>query len=453
MSKSRSSSSSSRTGSNNAVNPRHLTVDIKQATTVRQLQQLVQRHGSSMDHIHLAATVNTLGNWQQRGKLSSSKQQVQQLLAGIEQLPRLQQLLVQCRCWQLSQLVWGLGLLGHTHTGLFGACLNRFMQRQHDIDRSQHVSVVLYGAAKAGWQIEPGQVQQLLAALVRLLPGADPQAVANSLLAVATMGQTPTEQQLQQLLAALMRLLPDAHPRAVANSLWAAATMGGKVQMQQLQLLLQHLTSRLADVNPQDVANSLWAVAKLAQKLTEQQQQLQQLQNLQQLLASLASKLAAATPQAVANSLWACAQLRVYPAELFAALDSQQQWGRLLPAMTGQALANTALACAVLGHRDERLPAGLLQHALQLQTSSDAQLDIQAVCNLCWSVAVLDLQQQAGSVVQLVQAAASGQQQFIAEDLRQLHQAAASGVAAGWSAGGWQGPGRGPDTAAAAAVQ
>jgi hypothetical protein len=483
---------------------------IKQATTVAELQQLVREYGACFRHVSLAAAVNTLGNWQQRGKLSGNlqQQQVQQLLADIEQLPQLQQLLMKCRCRQLSQLVWGLGLLGHTQTGLFAACLDQFMQQQHDIDRAQQSANVLYGAAKAGWQMEGGQVQQLLAALVRLLPDAKPQEIANSLWAAATLGkapllqqtqqllaalvrllpdakpqevanslwaaakleQAPTEQQtqqllaallrllpdakpqdvanslwaaakvghapteqqtqqVQQLLAALMRLLPDATPQAVANSLWAAATLKAAATQQQLQQLLQHLNSRLANAKPQHVANSLWAVAKLAQQLNDQQQQqLQQSQHLQQLLAGLAGKLAAAESQAVSNSLWACAQLRVYPAELFAALDSQQHWDRLLPAMNGQELANTALASAVLDYRDEQWLAGLLQHALQLHTTSSSscsQLSSQELCNLCWSVAVLDLQQLASIVVQLVQAAGDNQQQwkeFKTEELSQLHQ-------------------------------
>jgi hypothetical protein len=94
--------------------------------------------------------------------------------------------------------------------------------------------------------------------------------------------------------------------------------------------------------------------------------------------------------------------------------------------MNEQDLANTALACAVLDHRDEQVLAGLLQHTLWQQTSSsDARLTTQGMCNLCWSVAVLELQQLAGSVVQLVQAAASSQQQwreFASEELMQLHQ-------------------------------
>ncbi|KAF6259140.1 hypothetical protein COO60DRAFT_1638610 [Scenedesmus sp. NREL 46B-D3] len=207
-----------------------------------------------MNPIHLAATVNTLGNWQQSGRLAGSAQQqhdVQQLLSDVNQLPQLKQVLAQCRCQELSQLVWGLGLLGHTGTGTFAACLDRFLQRHDDIERSQQVSNVLYGAAKAG-QLKVEQFQQLLAAL------------------------------------------------------------------------------------------------------------------------------------AVSNSLWACAQLRVYPAELFAALDSQQQWGRLLPAMTGQHLVITALACAVLDHRDEQLMNTLLQQAQQWQLSStrSKRLDEQALLSI-----------------------------------------------------------------------
>jgi hypothetical protein len=82
---------------------------------------------------------------------------------------------------------------------------------------------VLYGAAKAGWMMQASQVQQLLAAFERLLPGATPQNIANSWSAVATMGQAPTEQQTQQLLAALLDMLPTSTPQAVANSLWAFA--------------------------------------------------------------------------------------------------------------------------------------------------------------------------------------------------------------------------------------
>jgi hypothetical protein len=325
---------------------------------VRKLQQLVNQHGSSMDYIHLAAAVNRLGTWQRDGIISCQQKQVQQLLGDIEQL-LVPKVLEQCGCFALAQLVWGLGLLTHTSSGLFAACLKQFMMRLEDSAGSRKamdVSNVLVGVAKSGWQLKPQQLQQLLAAAVRLLLGNDHQ--------------------------------------AAANTMWAVATM--------------------------------WAY--LSKQLSLQQQQQQQvLQQLHPLVLFLANELALASCQDIANSLWACAELSLYPAELFAALDSKKQWDRLLPAMTGQALSNTALACAVLDHKDEQLLAGLLQQALQRQSSSSSssmQFSQQWVCNLCWSVAVLDLQRLAGSVVELVHQANRQQQctNFSPEPAMQLQQ-------------------------------
>jgi hypothetical protein len=329
-------------------------VCIRKSTTVGQLQQLVNQHGSSMDYIHLAAAVNMLGSWQREGNISSSRhqKQVQRLVADIDQL-LVPSVLDQCGCFALAQLVWGLGLLGHTGSGLFAACLNRFLLRL-DGRNAINVSSVLYGVAKSGWQLKP--------------------------------------QQLQQLLAAAVGLQLDLDSQAAANIMWAVATMWPYL-MKQLSL----------------------------------QQQQQVLQQLQPLVLFLAKEVASAKPQAVTNSLWACAQLNLHPVELFAALDSQQQWDRLLPTMKGQELSNTALACAVLDHRDEQLLARLLQRALHQQSSSSSssmRLSAQGVCNLCWSVAVLDLQQLAGSIVELVHQANRQQQraELEPEDARQLQQ-------------------------------
>jgi hypothetical protein len=323
---------------------------------VGQLQQLVNQHGSSMDYIHLSAAVNMLGSWQRDGNISSSRQQtqVQRLVADIQQL-LVPKVLSQCGCFALAQLVWGLGLLGHTGSGLFAACLNQFLLRLDDNRKAMAVSSVLYGVAKSGWQLKP--------------------------------------QQLQQLLAAAMRLQFDLYPQAAGNIMWAVATM--------------------------------WPCLRKQLSLHQQQQQV--LQQLQPLMLFLATEPASADSQEIANSLWACAQLRSYPAELFAALDSQQQWDRLLPAMNGQALSNTALACAVLDHRDEQLLARLLQQALHQQSvssSSSMQFTTQCVCNLCWSVAVLDLQRLASSVVELLHQANRKQQwaDFAPESTMQLQQ-------------------------------
>jgi hypothetical protein len=332
-----------------------LTAWITNSSKVGQLQQLVRQHGSSMDFIHLAAAVNRLGTWQRDDKISGSQQQtqVQQLVADIEQL-LVPKVLEQCGCFALAQLVWGLGLLCHTGSGMFAACLNQFMLRLDASEKAMDVSNVLYGVARSGWQLKPQQLQLLLTAAVGLLSKHDHQ--------------------------------------AAANSVWAVATM--------------------------------WPYFSTQLSLLQQQQVLKQLQPM---LLFLAKEVAVASTQQIANSLWACAQLKIHPAELFAALASQQQWYRLLPAMNGQEMSNTALACAVLDHRDEQLLARLLQQALRQQSSScssSMQFSQQCVCNLCWSVAVLDLKRLAGSVVELVSQANRQHQWagFVTESATQLQQ-------------------------------
>jgi uncharacterized protein YneF (UPF0154 family) len=100
-------------------------------------------------------------------------------------------------------------------------------------------------------------IASLLPVFMGQLQEADPQNVASTLWAVATMGQRVTEQQLQQLVAALVSKLEHANPQDVANTLWAVATMGQRVTEQQLQQLVAALVSKLEQANPQDVANTL----------------------------------------------------------------------------------------------------------------------------------------------------------------------------------------------------
>jgi hypothetical protein len=145
---------------------------------------------------------------------------------------------------------------------------------------------------------------------------------------------------------------------------------------------------------------------------------------LQQLLNAVVAKMQQANPQGVCNTLLACAKLGFFPQRLLAAPGL----ARLLAVGTPQALANAAWACGQLGHRDEQLMAALLAEVQQrltaAGTSSSRSFNSQNLCNLCWAVAVLDLQQHAQQVLQLGKACNSmwssieqeGQQQ-----LRQVH--------------------------------
>jgi hypothetical protein len=105
--------------------------------------------------------------------------------------------------------------------------------------------------------------QLLLAAFGSKLAEATPQAIANTVWAVATMGQQVPEHQLQQLVAALVSGLTEATPQATANTLWAVATMGQQVPAEPLQQLLAALVRKFDEAKPQEIANAVWACAKL----------------------------------------------------------------------------------------------------------------------------------------------------------------------------------------------
>lgn len=229
------------------IDPPLLTYLIKGTTTPQQLQQLVQQHGAVMNHIHIAAAMTQLGQWKTgSGSNGGHDQSAGQLLGQLERLLQ-PQILQQCGCRELSNMVWTLSILQYTHTALYSSCLGEFMCKLPGEKYPQHIANVLYGAAKCGQTLDQAQVQQLLAALVRptMLQQAKPQELSNTLWGVATMGQQVPEQQLQQLVAALVSKLPAAKPQELANTLWAVATMGQQVPEQQLQQLLTAFVIKL----------------------------------------------------------------------------------------------------------------------------------------------------------------------------------------------------------------
>jgi hypothetical protein len=223
--------------------------------------------------------------------------------------------------------------------------------------------------------------------------------------------------QLQQLLERFEQLLPQASPQNVSNTLWAVATMQQQVPPKQLQQLLQRFQQLLPQAKPQAVSNTLWAVATMQQQVPPGQ--------LQQLLQHFQNVLPQAKPQAVSNTLLACAKLQFMPLQLLSALEQQpQQLQKFLAAATPQHLANTAWACGQLGYSSKQLPGVLLQQAVTLLQSrgNAGGFTAQALCNLCWSAAVLDSQQCVPLVLQLAAAASQVWGSVVDEEWQQLYQ-------------------------------
>uniref|UniRef100_A0A383VC34 RAP domain-containing protein n=2 Tax=Tetradesmus obliquus TaxID=3088 RepID=A0A383VC34_TETOB len=302
----------------------------------------------------------------------------------------------------------------------YAACMQRYM-RFYKSDSARHLSNVVYGLCTAPAAItrqhQAALQQQLMPAFVAKLPAVNAQDISNVLYGMAVSGQLFPDEVVQRLMAAFVDQLQHAKPQNVSNTLWAVATMGQTMPDWQLQQLLGVFVSILQQAKPQEVSNTLLAVAKMGQTAPAGQ--------LQQLLAAIVSMLQQAKPQEVSNTLLACAKLCFLPQQLLAAPGL----AGLLLADTPQGLANAAWACGQLGHRDEQLMAALLAEvtqrlgaALDSDGSNCDEFTSQALCNVCWAVAVLDLQQHAQQVLQLAQACSSIWAGMVTENFQQLWQ-------------------------------
>jgi hypothetical protein len=387
---------------------------IKATRSPQQLLLLVHQHAANFTHVNLSAAYTHAARLCQQGVPQQQQPAaVQQLLSELHHLAvQLQQ---QCVARQLANITWSCGKLCCPDTAklLLPLFLRASTLQQAE---PQNVSNVLWAAATLQLQPTGAELQQLLWRFTAVLADATPQEVSNTLWAVATMGQQVPPQQLQRLLEKAVAVLADATPQAVSNTLWAVATMGRQVPPQQLQKLLGRFVAVLPDATPQAVSNTLWAAATMGRHLPPQQ--------LQQAVAAFVELLPAATSQAVANLVWACARMQYMPLQLFRSLQQHpQQLKKVLAGSTPQALANMAWACGELGYRGKLLPGVLLQQAVNmLQGGGSGSFTLQHMCNLCWTAAVLDLQQDVPQVLQLAAAASHVLGTGSAENMLQLHQ-------------------------------
>jgi hypothetical protein len=109
-------------------------------------------------------------------------------------------------------------------------------------------------------------------------------------------------------------------------------------------------------------------------------------------------------PTDILNILLACGRLRFLPLQLLFMLEQQPaQLDVLVAALKPKHADYIAYACAQLGYSSKFLPGMLLQQtAACIQDSNAGLLDVGSSSTLCWSAAVLDLQDCVPHVLQLV---------------------------------------------------
>jgi hypothetical protein len=197
----------------------------------------------------------------------------------------------------------------------------------------REASNILWAACKLHQPPVAPQLKQLLAHLAQpaVLARANAQDVSMALYAAAVLGLQVPEQQLESLLAAAAANMHNAAPQALANTLWAVATMQYRPQEQWLSMVeercccclllqqqqasqhsLQLHTGRIAAAHQaqftcKGLHQLLWSMAKL-QWMPEQR-------FLSLFWAVSGIQLPHMTPHGTSGILWAAASLEVPPAD------------------------------------------------------------------------------------------------------------------------------------------
>jgi hypothetical protein len=240
-----------------------------------------------------------------------------------------------------------------------------------------------------------------------LMKSGQPQAVANTAWAFATLN-VPAQSLFKKIDERASFLVENWNPQEIANTAWAFATLN--IPARSLFKNIDERASFLVENGlPQNIANTAWAFATLGipapslfKKINEHASFLVDNGN----------------PQEIANTAWAFSVLSYDAPALFSAIDSRSE--HILGTGLERAIANVALAFAELGMRPDSFFAGLEKRAGPFSLSAGTQ----SVCNVCWSLVILDLAHQHDALLQSLwtRAMSTDAVSFNSGELRQLVQ-------------------------------
>ena len=175
--------------------------------------------------------------------------------------------------------------------------------------------------------------------MLEVLGAMNPQEIANTLWAFATLGRQPSEVLLVRLTAQALTVLEDSNSQQIASTLWALATLGRQPNEALLVGLAARALTVLEDFNSQGIAITLWALATLGRQPSEA------------LMVGLTARALAVldfTSQGTANTLWAFATLSL-PPETQVLQVFQERVLVVSKDFNPQGISNTLWALAKLG--------------------------------------------------------------------------------------------------------
>lgn len=155
--------------------------------------------------------------------------------------------------------------------------------------------------------LPPGFLPAVLEASQATLHQAGPQALSNTLWALATLRSPPPPQWLSAFMKHSTQQLRDAAPQALANIGWALATMGvsERTTPEWRRAYLEASAAAAAYAPPISLAQSTWAVARL--RLKPGAEWVEGVQN------ASASRLASFASQDLSNLIWGLASVGARP--------------------------------------------------------------------------------------------------------------------------------------------
>jgi hypothetical protein len=349
-----------------------------QSAGQQQKQQTLEEALRQLNPQHLSCLLSTLARLQpqassaaaasaatsRRGLLNRQQQQQQvqqfsQLVQAafnevLQQLPALQPR-------EASNILWAACKLQQPPAVLHLKQLLAHLSQPAVLARAnaQDVSMALYAAAVLGLQVAEQQLEALLAAAAANMHSAAPQALANTLWAVATLQYRPSEQWLSMMEKRCCSLLQQqascsagAHAAAFSckglhQLLWSMAKLQWMPEQRFLSLFWAASQAQLPQMTPHGTSGILWAAASL--EVTPPEDWLHTWLNVsqQQLVECKCGD------QDASNALWALVKLGVRPgaAWLAAAMDAS---GAVLAGAGSQELSMLLWSWAKLGVRPQQ---------------------------------------------------------------------------------------------------
>jgi len=278
----------------NRTRPQQLTIDIKESKNTQDLNQLLLQQKATVNHIHVSAAWSKFKTMRRGGDRRTRIG----LLLVLQELTESQMQNMDGR--QVANILHAITKGKAAGTASIKQLVQKLMAKATTVSQSfepQHVANTVWALATMGVTPDAGLLRAMQVRATAVAGEFNPQNVANTLSALAKMGVTPDAGLLRAMQVRAMALAGEFTPQAVSNTVWALATMGVTPDEELLRAMQVRATSLAGLFDPQNVANTVWALATMG--VMPEAGLLRAMQGRATATAGLFN------PQDVANTVWA----------------------------------------------------------------------------------------------------------------------------------------------------